>query len=116
MASDDDSVRPAACELCGRPVASLTRHHLIPRARHGNRRNRRDFDRREVHERIAWLCRPCHDHVHAELSEKELEREYNTLERLRAHPGIARFAAWVSARPPDFRPPRGRRTRRRQRR
>ena len=105
--------QPDACELCGRRVAQLTRHHLIPRARHGNRRNRRDFDRGDVHRRIAWLCRPCHDHVHAVLSEKALERDYNTLEQLRGHPDVARFVAWIAARPADFRPPRGRRSRRR---
>ena len=104
---------PATCELCGRPVRHLTRHHLIPRTRHANRRNKRDFDRADVHRRIAWLCRPCHDHVHNVLGEKELEREYNTLEALRGHPDVARFVDWIAGRPADFRPPRGRRARRR---
>lgn len=104
---------PDRCELCGREVARLTRHHLIPRTRHGNRRNKRDFNRSELHDRVAWLCRPCHDHVHAVFSEKTLEREYNTLDALRADAEIARFVAWISARPADFRPPRGRRSRRR---
>lgn len=110
---DGPGNRPAACELCGRAVAQLTRHHLIPRSRHGNRRNKRDFDRTEVQRRIAWLCRPCHDHVHAVLDEKTLERAFNTLERLRNHPDVARFVAWIASRPADFRPPRGRRSRRR---
>jgi len=26
--------KPDRCELCGRVVAALTRHHLIPRTRH----------------------------------------------------------------------------------
>jgi hypothetical protein len=104
---------PGRCELCGRGVARLTRHHLIPRTRHSNRRNKRDFDRSEVHERVAWLCRPCHDHVHAVFSEKTLEREYNTVAALRGDLEIARFVSWISTRPVDFRPPRGRRSRRR---
>jgi len=104
---------PDRCELCGREVARLTRHHLIPRTRHSNRRNKRDFDRFEVHERVAWLCRPCHDHVHAVLSEKTLEREFNTLGALREDPEIDRFVAWISTRPADFRPPRGRRSKQR---
>lgn len=104
---------PGRCELCGREVARLTRHHLIPRTRHGNRRNKRDCDRSEVHERVGWLCRPRHDHVHAVFSEKTLEREYSTLAALRGDPEIARFVAWISTRPADFRPPRGRRSRRR---
>ena len=110
--SDDAS---GVCALCGRPVAELTRHHLIPRSRHANRRNKREFDRHEVHARIAWLCRPCHDHVHNVLSEKQLERDYNTTARLRAHDEVARFVEWISSKPADFRPPGGRRSRRRRR-
>lgn len=83
------------CELCGRAVAELTKHHLIPRSRHNKRRNRRDFDRAELHSRVAWLCRPCHRHVHATIGLKELEREYNTLEQLAGHPEIAKFTNWV---------------------
>jgi len=101
------------CELCRRQVARLTRHHLIPRARHANGCNKREFDRTEVHTRVAWICRPCHDHVHAVFTEKTLEREFNTIEKLRADPGIRRFLDWIGTRPPGFRPPRGRRTRRR---
>jgi len=106
--------QPRRCELCGRTGPALTRHHLIPRTRHGNRWNRRNFDREDVQGRIAWLCRSCHDHhVHNTLSEKELEREFNTLDRLRQVPAIARFVAWIADKPASFRPPTGRRTRRR---
>src|ERR1051326_1168751 len=51
-----------SCQLCGRRVSMLTRHHLIPRTRHANKRNKREFERKEVKRRIAWLCRACHDH------------------------------------------------------
>jgi hypothetical protein len=87
------------CELCRRHVAQLTKHHLIPKTRHKNKRNKRDFNREEIHTRVAWLCRPCHKMVHATLTEKELEREYNTLNALRGHPEIAKFSAWISTRP-----------------
>ena len=103
------AAEPGRCELCGRNVDCLTRHHLVPRTRHSNRRNKRDFDRSDVTHRIAWLCRPCHDHVHAVFTEKTLEREYNTLESLREDPAITRFVRWIADKPPDFRPPMGRR-------
>lgn len=96
--------RPAHCELCGRPEVGLTRHHLIPRTRHANRRNKRDFTRDEVRLRIAWLCRPCHNHIHSVLSEKEMERAFNTVEALRGHPEVARFVAWLADKPPGFKP------------
>jgi hypothetical protein len=87
------------CELCGRATGDLTRHHLIPRTRHANKRNKREFDRNDVHHRIARLCRACHKQVHAVLTEKQLEREFNTLAALRGHPEIARFVDWVKAQP-----------------
>jgi ribosome maturation factor RimP len=90
--------RGGACELCGREVQRLTRHHLVPRTRHKNKRNKKTFDRREVHFTVG-LCSPCHRHIHAVLDNKELEREYNTLEVLRSHPDVERFVAWVSKKP-----------------
>jgi hypothetical protein len=61
------------------------------------------------------LCRVAatagsHAAIHAALSEKELEHQYNTMERLREHPQLRRFIAWVRRKPPEFwvrtRPPR----------
>ena len=59
------------CELCERTVSTLTKHHLIPRTRHKNKRNKKRFDRAEVRRRIAWLCRPCHKQIHSLLDEKQ---------------------------------------------
>lgn len=92
------------CELCGREVAALTRHHLIPRTRHSNKRNKRLFDRADVKHRIAWLCRPCHNHIHALFTEKMLEREFNTLESLATHPEVAHFVEWIRNKPAGFKP------------
>ena len=87
------------CDLCGRAVRRLEKHHLIPRTRHANKKNKKTFDRLEVRTRLAMLCGPCHKTVHATLTEKQLEAEYNTLEALRDHPDIARFVAWVRRQP-----------------
>lgn len=88
------------CAICGREE-TLTRHHLIPRTRHHNKRNKREFERAVVHQ-IVGICRSCHSQIHALLSEKELEREYNTIAKLKAHPGIATFAAWIATKPRGF--------------
>jgi hypothetical protein len=88
------------CPICGR-FETLTRHHLIPRTRHHNRKNKRDFDR-DIVQQTAGICRPCHSQIHAILTEKELEREWNTIERLRAHPEIQRFGEWISKKPRGF--------------
>ena len=44
----------------------------------------------------------CHRQIHATLTEAELARDFATPEALRAHPDLARFAAWVARRPPGF--------------
>lgn len=89
------------CGLCGRSE-TLTRHHLIPRTRHHNKRNKRQFDRAAVKETVG-ICRPCHSQLHAVLSEKELERGWNTLEKIIAHPEIHTFSRWISTKPRGFR-------------
>jgi 5-methylcytosine-specific restriction endonuclease McrA len=79
------------CPLCGRKLvggSSVNQHHLVPRSRNG-----RD---------TVALHRICHAAVHAILSEKQLERQYNTIERLREHPQLRHFINWVRRKPPEF--------------
>ena len=95
--------RAGLCELCGRTNIEVTRHHLIPRTRHRNKRNQKTFDRDEVRGRIAELCRPCHKFIHTVLTEKQLESEFNTVEQLAAHPGIRKFTEWIRTKPPGLR-------------
>src|SRR5579883_2945751 len=92
------------CELCGRNGLPLTKHHLIPKTRHSNKRNKRMFDREEVKTRLAWICRPCHTHIHHVLTEKQLEYDFNTVEALKAHPEIQKFTVWIGAKPAGFKP------------
>jgi hypothetical protein len=89
------------CELCGRCGLELTRHHLIPRARHKKPRTRRTHDRQTLKSAIALLCRPCHATVHHHLSEQELAEAYPSVEALRSHPVIAKFARWAARQPVD---------------
>lgn len=84
---------PPACGLCGRPIppgVPQSLHHLVPKLKGGTRGP------------TALLHHVCHKEIHAALPEAELARSYATLEALRAHPRLARFAAWVSKRPPGF--------------
>ncbi len=93
-----------SCEICQRREVPLTRHHLLPQSRHNKPRFRREFTRAEGRERIAMLCPACHSCVHSLLTEKQLERDYNTIDSLRAHPQIQAFAAWLATKPPGFQP------------
>jgi hypothetical protein len=94
-------VSDPVCELCGRNGLELTRHHLIPRARHNKPRTRRHHNRDTMKHAIAMLCRPCHRTVHHHLREQELAEVFNTLKALRQHPEIAKFARWVARQPPE---------------
>jgi hypothetical protein len=84
------------CELCERTTLPLTKHHLIPRARH-NKRVKRDFgaDRNKV----AMMCRPCQDAIHDFFTEKQLEREYFTIDLLKKNEQVIHWIEWVSTRP-----------------
>ncbi len=88
----DDAAHPT-CPLCGRPIppgVPQSWHHLTPKLRGGKGGP------------VVLLHHICHKEIHATLSEAELARSFNTVEALRAHPRLARFADWVARRPPDF--------------
>jgi hypothetical protein len=84
------------CKLCEIEELVLTSHHLIPRARH-NKKVVRDLG--DERRKTADTCRPCHKQLHALFTEKELEREYNTIEKLKAHPGVQKWIEWKRKRP-----------------
>lgn len=84
------------CPLCHRPIPPEARqsvHHLIPKLKGGKGGP------------TVRLHHICHREIHAALTEVELAREWNTPERLRAHPKLAKFIAWVAKRPPTFHAP-----------
>jgi hypothetical protein len=84
------------CELCGRTTVPLTKHHLVPRARHSKRVKR---DLGEDRNKTAMLCRPCHDQLHGLFTEKELEREYFTVDLLKRNQNVRDWIEWVRKRP-----------------
>jgi len=87
--SDTDPI----CPLCLRPIppdVPQSLHHLVPKLKGGRGGT------------VVLLHHVCHKEIHATLSEAELARHYNTIEALRGHPRIARFASWIARRPPGF--------------
>ena len=85
------------CALCDRDEMRLTGHHLTPCARH-NKKVKREMTSEERNEK-AYLCRPCHGQLHRLYSEKQLEREFNTIELLKAQPDVQTWIAWIRKRP-----------------
>ena len=84
------------CELCG-CEAELTKHHLVPKLKAKNKYR----EARDDESNLIWICRPCHDQVHALYSESELRDLYPTKEKLLAAEGMARFVEW-RRKHPDF--------------
>ena len=80
------------CEICGRPLVhgkSVNAHHIIPKTYKGKE--------------TILIHVICHTKIHSVLSERELLKEFNTAEKLRAHPEIEKFIAWVKNKDPEFR-------------
>jgi len=80
------------CELCERDGLQLTGHHLIPQTRH-NKKVKRDVGQ-DRHKKVP-ICLPCHTQIHSLITEKEMEREWNTIEKLKSHPDVAKWIGWV---------------------
>lgn len=92
------------CALCGRVVPLLSRHHLVPRSYHHNRRIRRQYDLSSLQAGVVLLCPACHKQLHALLNEKQLAFEYNNLQALREYKPMQDFLHWIASKPADFVP------------
>lgn len=84
---------PETCALCGRPVPTLTEHHLVPRSQG----RRRGVKVQELP--TAQLCSACHKFLHTTFSNAELAQEYATVDALLTHDDVRRFVAWIRRQP-----------------
>jgi hypothetical protein len=74
-----------ACELCGRNVSGISKHHLVPKSEGGTA--------------TVDLCATCHSTLHRFFTNRTLAREFNTIEALRRTPAVQRYIAWVRKQP-----------------
>ena len=86
----------AKCQMCG-IECELTKHHLIPQVKCKNKYK----EIKNEDSNIIWICRPCHDAIHANFSETELKYSYSTLEELLAAPPLKKFIS-LRQKHPDF--------------
>jgi hypothetical protein len=77
------------CPLCERAVPKFSDHHLVPKCRGGT-------------EKLP-ICLDCHKAIHATFSNKELEREYFTVEALLSHEGFRKVVRFLSRQDPSRR-------------
>ncbi|WP_239022900.1 HNH endonuclease [Pontibacter mangrovi] len=71
------------CELCGREVQHLSRHHLVPREEGGR------------YGATADLCQPCHSTLHLTFSNRELAQLYNSIPALQEAEPLQKYLKWV---------------------
>lgn len=83
------------CELCDRPMESLTVHHLVPK--------QQTKRKHEVPGETIAICSACHRQIHALFENKLLARELNTAEKLKTQPKMQKFLAWVRKQNPQKR-------------
>ena len=79
------------CPLCERPLVagpSVDRHHLIPRSQGGKD--------------VVVMHRVCHRKIHSLWTEKQLARDYASVDALRRAPELQAFLKWIAKKPPEF--------------
>lgn len=77
------------CPICNRELPdNYEEHHLIPKTFKGKE--------------LIKIHPVCHRKLHATFSEREMQKYYNTIERLLEHEDIKTFVEWVKNKPIDF--------------
>jgi len=80
------------CVICQRELGdkNISKHHLIPKSRGGKKSE------------LITIHNICHQKIHSIFTEKELKRNYNTVEKLVAHESMVKFIKWVAKKNPAF--------------
>ena len=73
----------------------MSRHHLIPKSQRGRKWFKKRYTYEELR-RTVKICADCHSAIHKFISDKELGRQFSTLDSLMQHPEIAKYVTWVS--------------------
>jgi uncharacterized protein YutE (UPF0331/DUF86 family) len=82
-------MKEKTCQLCGRIVSRLTKHHLVPQ------KYRR---RGDMHLTID-VCADCARMIHAMFKLSELKSKYNNFQRLRNSGRLRKYLRWVKDKP-----------------
>lgn len=91
------------CELCNRMGVKLTFHHLIPRKMHGKQYIEKHFPDIDLNHYGIDVCIPCHKMIHRKIDHRSLALDFNTRDKLLAHPEIAKFVKFQSKQRKDKR-------------
>jgi hypothetical protein len=75
------------CPICEReiPKELIEKHHIIPKSKGGKE--------------TEQVCVNCGDMIHKLIPLKYLRTTYNSIETVKNHPEIQKWAAWAKKRP-----------------
>jgi hypothetical protein len=85
------------CDLCERENV-LTFHHLIPTCLHTNKWFRKNYSSSELQKGINICQIDCHREIHRLIPEKELGKNYNTIDKLMEHEQVRKYINWIKKR------------------
>jgi 5-methylcytosine-specific restriction endonuclease McrA len=77
------------CPLCKRPIIYGSDHHLVPKCRGGK-------------EKLP-ICSDCHRTIHSLFTNKQLEKEFNTIEALMTDERMRKAVAFLAKQDPHRR-------------
>ena len=80
---------PLPCPLCARPNLRPSDHHLTPKSRGGKA--------------TLTVCSDCHRAIHAQFSNKELERAYSSVDALLANERFVKTVKFIAKQDPGGR-------------
>ncbi len=71
------------CALCERQVSRVSLHHLVPKEEGGR-----------YGEKVP-LCQPCHSTLHVLFTNKELKKQFHTIELLQKAEKLQTYLNWI---------------------
>ncbi|MDQ3292688.1 MAG: HNH endonuclease [Bacteroidota bacterium] len=71
------------CQLCNREVDVVTRHHLLPKEEGGR------------YSETVDLCQPCHSTIHRTFTNRELAREFTSVQALQQAEPLKKYLDWI---------------------
>lgn len=79
------------CQICGFR-GKVEKHHLVPRVKCHSSKYGKNL--KTDRENVAFLCRQCHDQIHAMFSNNDLRDGYRTIRDLLGNERFAEYVQW----------------------
>ena len=83
LTKEEEARIEPSCSICRRnaPDEYTEKHHLVPKSRKGKK--------------TIIVCHDCGNQIHKIFSNKELEKQYNSLESILANEEIQKWIKWI---------------------